>query len=232
MADYVKLHTDVLDNRKIQTLPSHFVLPWLNLLLLCRINGGVLPEITDIAFRLRTDQVTVATWILAFRKLHLIDEVGERGELVMHDWEYWNPPMPADRTNAERQKRFREKKKDNTRESNVMNEGVTPLRNESLRPLRNGVTIYPLTTTTIRGEFPNTDDALIGRIVEEAVRSHVDNGGLGEITDAQISEAVRIARWPNGKQQSAGPYVKGVAQVIASELQQIHMRENGNLRSK
>lgn len=231
MSDYVKLHTDVLNNRKIQTMPQQFVLPWINMLILCRLNGGILPEITDIAFRLRTDQVTVATWVMALRKLHLIDQIGEQGDLVMHDWEYWNPPSPKDWTNAERQKRFREKKKerkDKLSEDKV----VTPLRNDSLLPLRNGVTVYPLTTTTIRGDFPNTDDAMIRRIVEEAVRSHIDNGGEGELTDAQICEAVRIAKWPSGKQQSAAPYVKGVAQVIASELQQIHMRKNGNLRSK
>lgn len=242
MSDYVKLHTEVLNSRKIQTLPPSLAIPWINFLLLSRLNGGVLPDIVDIAFRLHTDQATVAAWLLALKKLRLIDQQGERGDYVMHDWEDWNPPIPADRTNAERQRRWREKQRRNgvtdfspeppleekTKQMKVMNERVTPLRNETVTPLRNAVTETPLTAITIREYFPNTDSVMIRQIYESAVRAHVDFGGVGELSDSQVAEAVRMSYWKN--QDSAGPFRKGVATIIEGELQKLKARANGDIR--
>jgi hypothetical protein len=233
LSDYVKLHTDALDNPKIQALPDDLVRPWMNLIMIARLNGGFLPSLPILAFRLRVDQVTAAGWLSRLRKATLIDAVGDRGDLQPHDWEEWNPPAPSDRTNAERQKRWRLKRKNPpsptplTPEKNnsmnecvtpLRNETVTPLRNETVTPLRNGVTVFPVTATTIREPFPNTDDAMVQQIIDCGQRAWADIAPLGSppLADAQLAEYVKAAHFH--KQWDAGAYRKGVAQVVRSRM--------------
>ena len=245
MADYVKLHTDALDNRKIQTLPPTLVLPWMNFLLLSRLNGGILPDVADMAFRLRTDQVTIAGWISGLRKAKLIDQAGDRGDLIMHDWEDWNPSTVKDPTAAARQAKRRAKLKaletsvshavshgpseENLSEVKVMNESVTHVSHDDVTIVSHAVTETPLTAVAVREKFPNTDGAMILQIVHSARQAHIQFGGKGDLADAQIAEAVRISHWEG--QKSAGPYRRGVAQVIESEIERMNLR-NGNLSRK
>ena len=154
MSDFVKLHTEALDNPKIDAIPDHLVKPWLKLLLISRLYGGGLPDLKTLSFRLRVDQVTAAAWLVALERLRLIDAPDESGESRMHDWEDWNPPNPVDRTNVERQRRFRSKNRNavtgvspippspEIQKTNCnLTKGVTPLRNGTVTPLRNAVTI-------------------------------------------------------------------------------------------
>ena len=163
MPDYVKLHTEALDSVKIQTLPDSLVRPWMNLLLVSRLHGGILPDIKTICFRLRTDQTTVAGWLSALERAGLIDRsAGERGEISMHDWEFWNPEDRRDQQNAERQRRFRAKKsafkKENQTEDNPIQPNVTFVtrnveRNVTVEPLRNvtdGMAEWPSNRARLR----------------------------------------------------------------------------------
>lgn len=229
MPDYVKLHTDVLDNRKIQTLPDHLVRPWLNFLLLSRRNGGFLPDVSDLAFRLRVDQATAASWITQLLKLKLLDRVGTAGDLQPHDWNDWNPPVMTDKTGASRQAKWRENQKlksssptpltpeeeSNTSEDKI---SVTPLRNETVTPLRNAVTEWPLTSIAIREDFPSTEDTLIIEVISGAQRAYIakTDQNAKPLTDKQIAGAVKAAREGFPKQYNAAPYRKNVAQVISS----------------
>lgn len=245
MADYVKLHTDALDNRKIQTIPPTLALPWLNFLLLSRINGGVLPDVADMAFRLRTDQVTVSGWLTALRKLRLIDQSGERGDFVMHDWDDWNPPR-LDRTNAERQARHRAKKRNAvTPPSALPSEEiqerkhpptiltVTPLRNDPLLPLRNGVTDgvveWPLSSIEIRQHFPAASDLEVLAVVQECGQACIS---IGEEPpdDDDIAEAVKLSHF-NG-QENVRAYRKRAPQVIKTWIERRKHREQTQRNGK
>lgn len=235
MSDYVKLHTDALDNRKIDSLPEDLVKPWIKLILLARLHGGFLPDIQTIAYRLRTDQLTASDWVARLRKARLIDQVD--GELQPHHYQEWNPPVASDRTNAERQKRWREKHRngvtppsdspkeiqENTIQSNL---SVTALRNETVTALRNAVTEPGLlegwmeTAIEIRKPFPATDDPTILSIIGEACRAYVSQVGPDEppLRDEQLAAIVAQAKF-NG-QRSAGGYRKPVAQMIISKIQE------------
>lgn len=247
MADYVKLHTDALDNRKIQTLPDELVKPWLNLILVARLHGGYLPDLSTLAFRLRRDQATVAGWLSQLRKAELIDQEGSGGDLRPHDWDVWNPPALADRTNAERQKRWREKKalarngvtpisptppKEIQDNSIQPNKGVTPLRNETVTPLRNAVTEgmaeWPEAAIAIRAKFPAASDLEVLAIVQECVQTCISIDAEPP-DDDDIAGAVKLAHF-NG-QENVRAYRKRASQVIKTWIERKkhgeHSQPNG-----
>jgi len=224
VADYVKLHTDILDNPKFERIPADLIKPWLKCLVIARLYGGVLPDLQTVAYRLRVDQATAATWLSRLQKGHLLDPVGQGGDLQPHDWDFWNPPNPVDRTNAERQKRFREKKRNavtqtiepNLKESNVT-EGVTALRNETVTPLRNAVTIYPSAEAFLTEKYPATDGAFARSLfqgAEQAFAAVSTNGAM--LTDAAMRRALEIATQPG--QTSAALYKRTLPAVIINEL--------------
>lgn len=219
VSDYVKLHTAVLHNRKIQTLPPSLILPWVNFLLLSRLHGGILPDIREISFQLHVDQATALAWVMALRKLRLIDQDGERGDFVMHDWEEWNPPSPKDPTAAARQAKRRAKIKElNSMEGNIRvteRDAVTVTARDIVTKRAD---IPTATATAIRRFFPTTDDAMVLHIWEEAVKTHLEVAGpdAPPIDDSWVAEAIVKARF--AKQYNAFPFVKNIAQMVRNKF--------------
>ena len=227
MADYVKLHTDALDNRKIDSLPDDLVKPWLKCLVIARLYGGFLPDLKTVAYRMRVDQVTAASWLSRLQKAELLDAVGNGAHLQPHDWEDWNPPNPVDRTNADRQRRFRERKSasrnavtpppDPPKENTTATKGVTPLRNESLRPLRNGVTIYAAAASALRKDYPDAGDDFVDQLARDSIQKLISAGIAPEcFTDDLFARA--ITKCHRNGQTSAGLYLKTVPQCAVTWL--------------
>ncbi len=84
MSHWFRVYDEILDDAKVQRLPPILFRAWINLLAVTSRNGGVLPDLADLAFALRSDEDTVSGWLsdLEGRGLIDADEHGSRP----HNW--------------------------------------------------------------------------------------------------------------------------------------------------
>lgn len=124
---WVRLYVELLDDRKVQSLPPHLFKTWVNILCLAGLADGVLPSVDDIAFRLRISSNDASTQVDELVLAGLIDIKPDR-TMAPHNWSrrqfVWDG---ADRTNAARQKRIRNKRnsQSNGRRNGCVTVGVT-----------------------------------------------------------------------------------------------------------
>lgn len=103
---WFRIHNTIVDNPKIQRLPDSLVRPWLNLVALANGNGGSLPAIGDVAFRLRLTDAKCETLIETFLQRRLFDKTDDG--IVPHDWNDWQYQSDV---STERVKQFRERQR-------------------------------------------------------------------------------------------------------------------------
>jgi len=101
---WFRFYDSVLDDPKVQRLPDHIFRGWVNVLCLASRGAGELPKTPDIAFALRIPDDAADSLVQALLDAGLIEDRGDR--LVVHNW---SERQFTDKTNALRQKRFREK---------------------------------------------------------------------------------------------------------------------------
>lgn len=106
MALWFRFYQSALDDPRVQRLPGDTFKAWVNLLCLTSKSGGVLPPIEDIAFSLRTTELEADLVIQQLLKAQLLERKG--GALVPVDW---HDRQFLDKTNAQRQRAFRDRKK-------------------------------------------------------------------------------------------------------------------------
>ena len=101
---WFRFHDTALDNPKVQRLPADLFKSWVNLLCVASQNGGNLPDIEDIAFRLRVPAQAAQL---------IVDQLTERGLIdatvtgcEMHDW---NIHQFKSDVSTERVQRFRKR---------------------------------------------------------------------------------------------------------------------------
>lgn len=82
---WFRLTNTVVDNPKVQALPDALFKAWVNLLCVASQNHGVLPPLSDIAFKLRMSETKAATLLETLEKRFLFDR-DETGSYVPHDW--------------------------------------------------------------------------------------------------------------------------------------------------
>jgi len=109
---WLRLYTEVLNDPKVQRLDGETFKGWINLLCIAKeSNGnGDLPELTDIAFYLRTDAEAASQLMQRLVDAGLIDHDGER--YVMHGWNQRQYESDSDPTAIERKRRERDRKRD------------------------------------------------------------------------------------------------------------------------
>lgn len=125
MSRWFKFYDGVLDDPKAQRLAPDVFKGWVNLLCLASKNAGRLPSLPDIAFALRISDREAASLIDTLMAAGLLDDDGEH--MCPHNWD---ARQGIDGTNAERQRRFRERKKAERYErygNAVTRNAVTPL---------------------------------------------------------------------------------------------------------
>lgn len=120
-----------IDHPKLLRLSDAMFRAWYTLNCVASANDGVLPPTADIAIRLRMKPAKVAEWITKLVAAGLYDN--DNGVFRPHNWnkrQYKTDKV--DPTNAERQKRYREKRRNgsNDDDSNGSN-GVTVKRPEA-----------------------------------------------------------------------------------------------------
>ncbi len=141
-----------VDNAKLIKLSDKAHRNWFNLNCVANAHGGVLPDLETIAIKLRISSSRAANAIAELVEKRLFDRL-EDGSYVPHDWNEWQFKTDAfDATNADRQKKYRAKQRDELKELNA-------LRHNVRLPLRNGV-------TDVTAKRPETETETEDRIVE------------------------------------------------------------------
>lgn len=113
-------------DRRLQRLPAGLFRFWFNLRCIVSWSGGRFPAREDMAFLLRTSPAALARNLDALREAGLLAEI--EGELVFADGDSGTAAeadRPEPMTPAERQKRWRERKKKACRETEAVTESVT-----------------------------------------------------------------------------------------------------------
>jgi hypothetical protein len=109
MSRWWRAYDQAVDDPKLQRLAPPLFKAWFNLMCLASANGGTLPVIGDVAFKLHVSEHKAAETIIALVVAKLIDRRPD-GQFEPHNWNARQFRTDVtDPTNAERQKRFRDR---------------------------------------------------------------------------------------------------------------------------
>jgi len=104
-----RAYDEAVDDPKVQLLEPSLFKSWFNLMCLASLNGGVLPAIEHIAFKLHVPKLKAELIISALVAANLLEK-REDGVIGPHNWsgrQYKSDVI--DPTNAERQRRYRKR---------------------------------------------------------------------------------------------------------------------------
>jgi hypothetical protein len=82
---WFRFYSDAINDPKVQKLPAELFKTWVNLLCVARQHDGVLPEIEELAFILRTSAAKLALQVEVLTKDHGLFDKTESG-LEPHNW--------------------------------------------------------------------------------------------------------------------------------------------------
>jgi hypothetical protein len=104
MSRWFRVYDNMLDDPKVQRLSPDLFKVLINLWCLCSQNDGWLPEVEDVAFRLRIDPAAACAYLATLANSGLIDQE-ERG-LRPHNWEtrQYKSDSPNERVRLWRQR--------------------------------------------------------------------------------------------------------------------------------
>lgn len=122
--EWLKLYTCVVDDPKVQRLPSDQFKLWINVLCVAREGDGQLPQIEDLAFRIRLDAQRLETELGLLYNVGLLDRL-EDGSYTPHNWEERQPLADGAKV---RQRRYRAKLKTLKAQDSVTSLVTSPLR--------------------------------------------------------------------------------------------------------
>lgn len=83
--NWLRLYTDALNKRKVQSLPGELFKAWINFLMIARKHDGYLLPVPDIAFELHVSDEVAETWLLALIHRGLFDRTPSG--VRPHDWD-------------------------------------------------------------------------------------------------------------------------------------------------
>lgn len=144
LGSWFRLYDDVVDDPKVQRLAPDVFRAWVNLLCVASKNGGILPPISDISYRLRIDETEVKRFIETLCETQLFDT--KNGEISPHNWE--SRQFTSDNSTS-RVRKFREKHQEHKggkRKLNVscnVSRNVSETANETFITEQNRVYISP-----------------------------------------------------------------------------------------
>lgn len=202
MSRWWRAYDEAVDDPKLQRLSGEMFKAWFNLMCLASQNNGVLPDLADIAFKLRVKEEKAWDILDHLGFAGLIDRTdGEGGAytLAPHNW---NGRQYKSDVSTERVKRFRKRgrnvsetppetevqKTETDTEANASGADAPDVRT---RLFRNGLQ----TLAKITGKTPDSCRATVGKwlksVNDEAI--HV----LGAIEDAERNRIADPVAWIN-----------------------------------
>lgn len=183
MSRWWRAYDEAVDDPKLGTLSDRLHRAWFNLMCIASANGGVLPAIGAVAFKLRVNDHRAAELITALVVAGLFDKRDD-GAFEPHNWtgRQFRSDV-TDPTNSDRQKRYRDRQRVT---ANTVTETVTvtPPRDReqnteaetergSLRslPRKRGEPIPPAWVPTEKGrDFARSKGFDIDKILSEGQR--------------------------------------------------------------
>lgn len=230
---WIRLYTEVVDDRKVQNLSPQVFKFWINCLCLAGKYDGYLPSNDQIIWHLRHRRDDVVNWKAQLVTAGLLDVVNDEGRLQPHEWKQRQYEVDV---STERVKQFRKRNEavpfavsasaaasvSISEEVKLPTEAKTVTRAQGFDPDH-----WPRTAGAIRAEFPAADDVIVGRIVEAALVAFFGVHGLNtkhKLSDADLADAVIECKRSN--QESAGLYLRTVPEVIKTWAQPAVRRVN------
>lgn len=105
---WLRLYTDILDDRRFFDMPAELYRRWSFLLVVCKKHDGRLPPLSDCAWSLRLSDADMAATLEELSRLGLIDST-DTG-LCPHNWD--GRQFESDNS-VERVRRYRERMRSN-----------------------------------------------------------------------------------------------------------------------
>jgi hypothetical protein len=105
MSRWWRAYDGCIDDPKLRMLSDETFRAWFHICCIASANGGVLPEIEVVAFKLRCSTEKAISYIRELLDKKLIDE--EENCQKMHDWDRWQYKSDV---STERVKRFRKRR--------------------------------------------------------------------------------------------------------------------------
>lgn len=106
---WFRFYAEVVDDPKAQRLPADLFRSWVNLLCMACVNGGFIPPMADVAFKLRMSVAKATKQVSALVTAGLLDE--KEGTLRPHNW---NGRQFESDDSSNRVKEFRKRKRNVT----------------------------------------------------------------------------------------------------------------------
>lgn len=232
MGLWFRMHTSIVNNSKVQSLPPDLFKAWVNLLALSKeTNQDVLPSISEVAFQLRCTERQAKKWIDALCGARFFDR-GEDGLLRPHDW--LEHQFISD-VSTERVRKFREAKKKPPetvpetpngaamkRQRNVSGtpsepepepEPETEIETAAAAPAvcrPPPPPNWPLAHAAVRSRFKLSDVMLVQKIAEAARKIDYN------LTDEKLAQLIDSAWQPS--QQRAGLFLITVPALLANQM--------------
>jgi hypothetical protein len=180
---WFRIYDEALDDPRLQRLPASLFRAWFNVLCAASRNGGTLPDLSELAFMLRTRPGALSRRLEALKAAGLIEEIDD-GALRPVDWERRQfVERPADPTAAERMRRFRER-------ATERNETVTP----------------PVTNAPIEEDEGLEQDSLAAPAAREgALDAFEEFLSVFPRRDDETPRAPALAAWRKAIAAGAGP---------------------------
>lgn len=119
MSRWFRFYEGVVDDPKVQRLPAPLFKFWVNTLCLASANGGEMPSLADMSFKLRMSEKQVVDSLQKLVDAGLVDELD--GVSTPHNWS--GRQYESDSA-AERMRRHRAKKKENALRDALRNSDV------------------------------------------------------------------------------------------------------------
>jgi hypothetical protein len=133
MSHWWRAHDEAVDDPKLILLSDKAHRAWFNLMCVASANAGVLPDVKIVAVKLRMPPQRIAALLAELVLARLFDQL-PNGTFAPHNWAKRQYKTDhADNTNAERQRRHREKSRGELNQ-------LKALRDKNFTALRNGVT--------------------------------------------------------------------------------------------
>ena len=209
MSRWWRAYDEAVDDPKLQKLPGELFKAWFNLCCITSQNGGVLPPIEDVAFKLRTSVSKAKSIVDRLVELELIDETD--GNFAPHNWDARQFKSDVkDPTAPERMRKYRKNKKGVT--ESVTQETVTQT-----------VTVTPPRTDTEQNRTEDAADAAPKKYFFEAgcIRLNEKDFRKWEeaFTHLQLkAELLSLQAWADGQGSN---WFHAVAGALAKRNRQI-----------
>jgi hypothetical protein len=209
MSRWWRAYDEAVDDPKLQQLTSELFKAWFNICCITSQNGGILPSLSSVAFKLRVKLEKARAILEDLKVAGLLDDDGN-GNLAPHNW---SKRQYRSDVSTDRVKRFRERSGNvssavsatppDTETEQIQKQKEDSDPNGSARDIRADLFSKGLKTLAeITGKTPDSCRSLLGKwlkfVNDEAI--HV----LGAIEDAERNRVADPVAWVTRALQTHG----------------------------